>query len=158
MKYNAKYDRWVSKDGLVYRYDKKNDKLVLCSEFKTDKGYIRVYTKAGFKFTHRVVYETFNGEIPDGFEIDHINTIRDDNKLENLICVTPKDNRNNTLTIEHMKVARKGNTAKKEKATSEFGKKYKEHFGTIDSTSKQYIAEYIFYRRHNKVCRWEVEQ
>ena len=71
MKYNAKYDRWVSKDGLVYRYDKKNDKLVLCSEF---------------------------------------------------------------------------------------GRKYKEHFGIgCYENCKQYQVEHHWYRTHNKVCRWEVE-
>lgn len=42
MRYNEKYDRYVTKGGLVYRYDKKNDKLILC-KLTTDKnGYLTV--------------------------------------------------------------------------------------------------------------------
>ena len=50
---------------------------------------------------HRLVYEAFNGPIPDGMEIDHINTVRDDNRLVNLRCVTRKENCNNPITKEH---------------------------------------------------------
>lgn len=49
---------------------------------------------------HRLVWETFNGPIPEGMEIDHINTIRDDNRLDNLRVVTPKENCNNPITAE----------------------------------------------------------
>ena len=67
--------------------------------------------KDGIKETykvHRLVWEAFNGEIPEGMEIDHINTIRDDNRLENLRCVTPKENRNNPLTKIHQSEAQTG--------------------------------------------------
>ena len=48
--------------------------------------------------------------------------------------------------------------AMKGKTTSEFGRKFKEHFGLTESDNvKHYIKEYKWYRRHNKVCRWEVE-
>lgn len=57
---------------------------------------------------HRLVWETFVSKIPDGYEIDHINTVRTDNRLENLRCVTPKENRNNPLTLIHMSEAFKG--------------------------------------------------
>ena len=32
---------------------------------------------------HRFVYECFNGIIPDGKVIDHVNNIKDDNRLCN---------------------------------------------------------------------------
>ena len=147
MKYNAKYDRWVSKDGLVYRYDNKNDKLVLC-KIKPHYGYERVKTKEGYRFVHRIVYETFVGEISQGYELDHINTIRDDNRLENLRIVTHKENINNKLTLIN-----------KHTAYSDFGIKFKEHFGfTQYGHVNLYQKEYRWYSRHNKVCRWEVEQ
>lgn len=57
---------------------------------------------------HRIIYETFVGEVPDGYEIDHINTIKTDYRLSNLRCVTPKENKNNPLTKEHLKKAMKG--------------------------------------------------
>lgn len=36
MKYNEKYDRYVTKSGLVYRYDKKTDRLIQCNLTKTE--------------------------------------------------------------------------------------------------------------------------
>jgi len=41
---------------------------------------------------HRVVYQEFVGPIPKGMEIDHINNIKTDNKIENLQMLTKKDN------------------------------------------------------------------
>ena len=40
---------------------------------------------------HRLVYEAFYGKIPSEMEIDHISTVRDDNRLCNLRCVTHKE-------------------------------------------------------------------
>ena len=152
MKYNEKYDRYVTKGGLVYRYDKKKDKLVLCCEFITNKGYIKVNTKIGSKLTHRLVYETFVGEIPPGYELDHINTIRNDNRLENLKCVTHKENSNNHLTRKHCSEAKIGTIL------TEFGSKFKEHFGFSNfKDPKLYHKELMWYLRHSKVCRWEKE-
>ena len=53
--------------------------------------------KKTFKI-HRLVAETFISN-PDNLpEVDHINTIRDDNRVENLRWVTHKENMNNELT------------------------------------------------------------
>ena len=41
-------------------------------------------------------------------EIDHINTIRDDNRVENLRWCTKKENRNNVLTLERHSTAHSG--------------------------------------------------
>lgn len=40
---------------------------------------------------HRLVYEAFNGPIPDGHDIDHINGNPSDNRLENLQCLNRQD-------------------------------------------------------------------
>ena len=50
---------------------------------------------------HRLVWMAFVGEIPDGMEIDHINCVRSDNRLENLRLVTHKENCNNPISIEN---------------------------------------------------------
>jgi len=42
---------------------------------------------------HRAVWETFNGTIEPGMEIDHIDNDKTNNKLCNLQCVTPSINR-----------------------------------------------------------------
>jgi hypothetical protein len=52
---------------------------------------------------HQIVVNTFIGKIPKGYEIDHINTIRNDNRVENLRIVTHKENMNNPNTIKKMR-------------------------------------------------------
>jgi hypothetical protein len=42
---------------------------------------------------HRLVWSAFNGEIPEGMEIDHLDSVVDNNHKDNLECVTPKENR-----------------------------------------------------------------
>lgn len=51
---------------------------------------------------HRVVYELFVEQIPDGMEIDHINTVCGDNRVENLRVVTSKENSANPITRKRM--------------------------------------------------------
>ena len=41
---------------------------------------------------HRFVWECFNGIIPDGKVIDHINNDKEDNRLCNLQLITPQQN------------------------------------------------------------------
>ena len=41
---------------------------------------------------HRFVYECFSGIIPDGKVIDHVNNIKDDNRLCNLQLMTHQEN------------------------------------------------------------------
>lgn len=152
MKYNKKYDRWVSKDGLVYRYDSKQDKLVLCKDSKLSKGYISNSTKfvnnKRCVLQHRIVWETFKGVIPDGYEIDHINTIKTDNRLENLRLVTPKENMANPITRTHIQNKR---------PKSEFGYKFKEHYGfTQSDDAKLYDREKHYFYSHKR-CSWETE-
>ena len=43
---------------------------------------------------HRLVWSAFNGPIPKGMEVNHINQKRDDNHLENLNLLTHKQNIN----------------------------------------------------------------
>lgn len=148
MKYNEKYDRWITKDGLVYRYSKGQDKLVLCKLTRIGE-YLYVGFSKPKKYqvsVHRLVFETFVGEIPQGYQIDHINTVSDDNRLENLRLVTPKENMNNPLTIKHNSDSQ---------IRTEFGCKFKEHFGFSPyKDTKLYYKERAWYLRHNK-CRWE---
>ncbi len=61
----------------------------------TPDGYKRVeFNNISYK-AHRIVYSMANGEIPEGMMIDHINRIKDDNRLENLRLATPSENRLN---------------------------------------------------------------
>lgn len=64
-------------------------------------GYCRYNLKGKLYSTHRLVYETFIGEIPEGKIIDHINGIRDDNRIENLRCISQSENMNNAQKNGH---------------------------------------------------------
>ena len=66
-------------------------------------GYVSVTLGCKTYSAHRLIWEVFNGKIPEGMEIDHINTIRYDNRLENLRIRTHKENCNNPLSIENYK-------------------------------------------------------
>lgn len=103
MIYNKRYKCYVTREGLVYGI--KDDKLILRSlKPFPKKKYIRVYVwdyetnKNISKRLHRLVWETFNGEIPENMQIDHIDGNPANNALDNLKCVTAKENSNNPNT------------------------------------------------------------
>lgn len=64
--------------------------------FRHPTGYIHINLSAnGVKKqvrVHRVIYIAAHGGIPDGMVIDHINGIKDDNRLCNLQAMTTEDN------------------------------------------------------------------
>lgn len=43
---------------------------------------------------HRLVWEAFNGQIPENMQVNHINEIKSDNRLLNLNLMTAKENSN----------------------------------------------------------------
>lgn len=61
-------------------------------------GYLRVnlYKERKYKHlsVHRLVYAAFCGEIPDGYDVNHLNEVKTDNRLKNLNLMTSKQNAN----------------------------------------------------------------
>jgi transcriptional regulator CtsR len=57
-------------------------------------GYIqRMRTRAcPAKMVHRIIWESVYGPIPEGMQINHINGVKDDNRIANLELVTPSEN------------------------------------------------------------------
>lgn len=102
----TRFDNYMmSVDGEVFGIYKNK----VLKQRKDKNGYpvVCIYDNGKQKMVkiHRLIWETFIGEIPDGYQIDHINTIRDDNRLENLRCVTAKENCNNPETLKHRTIA-----------------------------------------------------
>lgn len=66
------------------------------SKSKTGYLQVRLYDKSGelgkLQYVHRLVYQNFIGEIPEGLEIDHLDADTANNKLENLQAISRKGN------------------------------------------------------------------
>ena len=61
----------------------------------TMTGYRHVCINGQEFYAHRLIWEGFNGPIPEGLEIDHVDRNRDNNNLANLRLVTPSENKLN---------------------------------------------------------------
>lgn len=62
---------------------------------RLSNGYLHVRINNISYRVHRIVWEMHNGEIPEGYEIDHINGVRGDNGIENLRLVKRSVNMRN---------------------------------------------------------------
>jgi hypothetical protein len=99
-------DYWVHSNGKIYstkispRYNPTGELRLLQPNYNKS-GYlyygvwmdvINSKSKRYWLRAHRIIYETLVGEIPKGYEIDHINGDRHDNNINNLRIVTHSQN------------------------------------------------------------------
>ena len=139
MKYLEKYNRYIDNDCVIYRKNTKG-KLVQVKPTINNCGYEFIGTPRGITLVHRMVYEAFKGEIPEGLEIDHIDRNKRNNSPDNLRVVTRSENIGNRAAYSY----------------SDFGKKYIDHYGYSKGENLiQYLRERMWYINHNKKCRWE---
>ena len=87
-----------SRTRIVHTVDGRNIRFNgrVLSPGKDKQGYLSLslYEKGKQKRygVHKLVFEAFNGLVPDGLQIDHIDNDKSNNHLENLRLVTPKEN------------------------------------------------------------------
>ena len=91
-------DYEVSSDGQVRKKTFSGIKI-LTPYIKT---YPTIYIANGSKkgkiyLIHRLMWEAFNGPIPEGYQIDHIDRDKQNNKLSNLRLATASENRCNQI-------------------------------------------------------------
>lgn len=116
------------------------------------KGYETIVLKLGNSkpkkhYIHQLVLLTFDKESYfEGAIIDHVNTIKTDNRLENLHWVTQKDNMNNPLTKEHMSESSKGHIAWNK------GKKCKQLSGVNNPSANKIMLIYPNDKKSEIMC------
>ena len=84
-----------------------------------ENGYIRISRNNIVVYMHIWIWEQIFGPIPEGWEIDHINGIKTDNRLDNLRCIPqaaqarnkPKrsDNQSGVQGVTRWETTRRGN-------------------------------------------------
>lgn len=76
----------------------KRNNIRILKPNRDGSGYYRVilYLNSVRKIAsvHRLLWTAFNGPIPEGLQINHLNENKADNRLENLSLCTPKENTN----------------------------------------------------------------
>lgn len=99
MKDWGKYFRYDQNTGkLHWKLSKSKSRVPEGSEagyLDKSSGYVCVTLDGKIYRAHRIIWEMFNGPIPEGMQIDHVNHIRCDNRLVNLGLVTHKENGRN---------------------------------------------------------------
>lgn len=88
--YEGLYD--ISDYGLIYSHPRKGTKGGYSYGYYDGYGYLLFdLQKEKSRKVHILVYKTFVGDIPYGYEIHHKNHNRQDNRLENLECITKEE-------------------------------------------------------------------
>ena len=85
--------RWVDRKYKGKRWEE--EKILKPKIEKSGYQRVGLWKNVGkWYLVHRLVYEAFVGDIPKGMQVNHINEIKSDNRLENLNLMTPKENTN----------------------------------------------------------------
>lgn len=125
---------------------------------KDGEGYLHGTLLHRCVLTHRVIWAMGHGEWPDpGQIVDHINGIRDDNRLSNLRLVSPALSRRNVKrhknnTSGHVGVRKLPKNGKWE-AYIGVGKRTRLHLGTFDSFEDAVAAREVAAQQHGYTDR-----
>jgi len=92
--FNLVHDLFEYREGSLIRKKGvrgKNTKSGAIAGTPISGGYINICINQKKYRAHRLIWLMFNGNMPDG-DIDHVNGIRSDNRIENLRCVSRREN------------------------------------------------------------------
>ena len=99
-------------------------------------GYRRITYKGVEYPEHRVIYTWHYGQIGEGLVIDHLNNIRDDNRIENLREATKSQNELNKHSTKGYFKCKKTNKFK-----AYIQRKHLGYFGTESAARLAYLME-----------------
>lgn len=83
------------------------------------EGYLLIGVGKRACSVHRVIWVLAHGAIPDGYEVDHINNIRTDNRLENLQLLSYGENNRKRFSNRELPVGVRRTNSGKYSATVE---------------------------------------
>ena len=89
---------FVSESGRIITPRRKDGEYRGCAWDSGFGMYMTVNIAGVPALVHRVVVEVFTGEIPNGMEVDHIDTVGTNNDLANLKVVTSSQHKRNPIT------------------------------------------------------------
>ena len=81
----------VFRDGRL-QYLEKRSKVWKDKKSSDNNGYLQTKLNGKTVFVHTIIALCYLGEKPEGKQIDHINSIRNDNRVENLQYITASEN------------------------------------------------------------------
>lgn len=131
----------------------------------TDYGYLQVSFNSKPHLVHRIIYAMMtNSDIPEGFDIDHVDGDRLNNKWNNLRLVTRSENLKNmgvksTNTSGHHGVSKRRDTGKYHAYINSDGKRT--HLGNFteldDAVAARKAAEKVhgFHKNHGGRNAWQ---
>ncbi len=115
-----------------------------------ESGYVHITWCGQTWKAHRFVWIWHYGDIPEGLDIDHINRVRNDNRIENLRLVTHSDNQVNKA-FDGVKGISYHKRDKKWQASIKFNNKriHLGYFKTPEEAHEAFLAAELELRGYN---------
>ena len=101
--------RYESDKGALYWKERHNSQINLAKPagWKQQNGYYGIRVDGAKYKRHRIIWCSFNGD-PGSLEIDHVNGVKGDDRIENLRAATRTENQYNRPALSTSKIGLKG--------------------------------------------------
>ncbi len=139
-KLHALYKYNPDNGWLLHRNEHHKKKFGARAGFSATRGYRASSVDNKTSQEHRAIWVMHHGDIPKDLHIDHINGIKDDNRIENLRLVTVKDNAMNKRVYKNNTSGHHGITKADTKGKWKL-KKLGKYIGTYATLKEAVLAK-----------------